>query len=80
MISESGDAGAYRATLAHLRTLVGRVETVVPGHGAPIPRRRALEILDEDLAYLQALPDADLPAGRRTATQRRIHEENVTRS
>jgi glyoxylase-like metal-dependent hydrolase (beta-lactamase superfamily II) len=80
MISESGDAVAYQATLQHLRTLVERAETVVPGHGAPIPREQALTILAEDLDYLQALPDAELPPGRRTATQRRIHEENATRT
>jgi glyoxylase-like metal-dependent hydrolase (beta-lactamase superfamily II) len=80
MISESGDAGAYQATLEHLRTLVERAETVVPGHGAPTPREQALTILAEDLAYLAALPDADLPPGRRTAAQRRIHEENATRT
>jgi hydroxyacylglutathione hydrolase len=80
MISESGDAVAYQGTLQHLRTLVERAETVVPGHGAPIPREQALTILAEDLDYLQALPDAELPPGRRTATQRRIHEENATRT
>jgi glyoxylase-like metal-dependent hydrolase (beta-lactamase superfamily II) len=80
MISESGDADAYQGTLQHLRTLVERAETVVPGHGAPIGREQALTILAEDLDYLQALPDAELPPGRRTATQRRIHEENATRT
>jgi glyoxylase-like metal-dependent hydrolase (beta-lactamase superfamily II) len=80
MISESGDAGAYQATLSRLRGLVERAETIVPGHGAPIPSEQALTILGEDLAYLEALPDAGLPPGRRTAAQQRIHAENVSRT
>jgi glyoxylase-like metal-dependent hydrolase (beta-lactamase superfamily II) len=63
----------YRETLERLRPLVQRAETVVPGHGAPMPRDRALEVLSEDLRYLE---DGTLPAGRRTATQRKIHEAN----
>ena len=47
---ESRDA--YLATLRRLRELVGRVETVVPGHGEPMPRARALEVLDRDEAAL----------------------------
>ncbi|MBV9195756.1 MAG: MBL fold metallo-hydrolase [Solirubrobacterales bacterium] len=80
MISESGSVAAYRSTLAHLRGLLDRAETVVPGHGAPVGRARALEILAEDLAYLEALPDAELPPGRRTAAQQRIHAENLSRA
>jgi glyoxylase-like metal-dependent hydrolase (beta-lactamase superfamily II) len=79
MISPSGSVTQYQATLQHLRGLVQRAETVVPGHGAPIPRDHALEILDEDAAYLAALPDPELPKNRRTATQRQIHAENATR-
>jgi glyoxylase-like metal-dependent hydrolase (beta-lactamase superfamily II) len=63
----------YRATLDRLRPLVERAETVVPGHGAPMPRHQALRILAEDAAYLDG---GTLPAGRRTATQRKIHEAN----
>lgn len=47
---ESRDA--YLATLRRLRELVERVETVVPGHGDPMPRARALEVLDRDEAAL----------------------------
>jgi glyoxylase-like metal-dependent hydrolase (beta-lactamase superfamily II) len=36
---------AYLATLRRLRPLVERAETVVPGHGEPLSRARALEIL-----------------------------------
>ena len=55
---------------------------VVPGHGGPIEGERALAILREDRAYLEALlehgADAPLPlARRRTGAQRKIHAENV---
>ncbi len=78
-ISASGSVGAYAATLERLRALVERVTTVVPGHGAPLQRERALRILHEDVTYLDALQrgDARLPQGRGTAAQRKIHEENA---
>lgn len=44
-------AEAYRATLERLRPLVESVEWVVPGHGAPLGRARALEILEAHLAH-----------------------------
>jgi len=40
---ESRDA--YLATLRRLRPLVERAETIVPGHGEPLSRARAMEIL-----------------------------------
>ena len=79
MISESGSAGAYVATLERLRPLVEQAEHVIPGHGSPLARGDALRILDEDLAYIKALPDAELPSARRTAAQDKIHAENVSR-
>jgi glyoxylase-like metal-dependent hydrolase (beta-lactamase superfamily II) len=79
MISESGSAGAYLATLERLRPLVEQAEHVIPGHGSPLARGDALRILDEDLAYIKALPDAELPSARRTAAQDKIHAENVSR-
>jgi glyoxylase-like metal-dependent hydrolase (beta-lactamase superfamily II) len=73
----------YAATLERLRPLVERAITVVPGHGAPLSQGEALVVLDEDAAYVAALTvdgaEAPLPRGRRSATQRRIHEENVAR-
>jgi len=55
----------------------------VPGHGRPLDRADAITVLDEDVAYLEALgtagPQTQLPAGRRTGAQRRIHAENVER-
>jgi glyoxylase-like metal-dependent hydrolase (beta-lactamase superfamily II) len=80
-ISPGGSLSAYRATLARLGGLVERAATVVPGHGAPQPRTRALEILDQDLDYLDALDRGDrsppLPAGRDTPRQRALHDENL---
>jgi glyoxylase-like metal-dependent hydrolase (beta-lactamase superfamily II) len=73
----------YRATLARLAPLVEAAETVVPGHGRPLTRGAALNVLDEDAGYLEALEAGDerprLPAGRDTAEQRRIHAENLAR-
>ena len=83
-ISEGGSVTAYLATLERLQALVARVDTVVPGHGGPIERDQAVEILREDVEYLQALlsdgENAPLPAGRRTGAQRKIHAENATRT
>jgi len=82
-ISEDGSASAYLATLDRLEPLVERVEHVVPGHGVVVDRERALALLREDRAYLQALleqgADAPLPLARRTGAQRKIHAENVSR-
>lgn len=75
-----GSLDAYRETLFRLSPLVNRAATVIPGHGAPLTGERALEILAEDLAYLNALAAGDevtLPQGRRSATQKQIHERNL---
>ena len=83
MISPGGSPDAYAATLARLEALVARADWIVPGHGAPIGREQAGQILGEDRAYLAALAARDdeprLPEGRRSARQREIHTENVTR-
>jgi glyoxylase-like metal-dependent hydrolase (beta-lactamase superfamily II) len=84
-LSPGGSAEAYLATLDRLRTLVERAQTIVPGHGRPLDREGATEVLEEDVAYLNALIEqgaaAPLPPGRRTKAQRRIHAENAaTRS
>jgi glyoxylase-like metal-dependent hydrolase (beta-lactamase superfamily II) len=82
-ISPGGSVDAYVATLDRLRAVLDHAETVVPGHGRPLAQSEALTLLEEDAAYLRALgeagADAQLPAGRRTGTQRRIHAENVER-
>jgi glyoxylase-like metal-dependent hydrolase (beta-lactamase superfamily II) len=79
MLSEGGSRSAYLATLERLRPLVEQADHVVAGHGGAIDARRALSILDEDVAYLAGLPDSKLPIARRSAEQKRIHGENLKR-
>ena len=80
-LNAGGDLDAYLATLERLRPLARASEHVVPGHGPVIDATAALAVLDEDLAYLNAVrdrgADAELPAGRRSRQQRRLHAENV---
>jgi glyoxylase-like metal-dependent hydrolase (beta-lactamase superfamily II) len=80
-LNDGGDLDAYLATLGRLRELVERAEHIVPGHGPVLDRERALAVLDEDAAYMQALcelgAEAELPAGRRSAAQLQQHRENV---
>ena len=77
-----GSLVAYRATLQRLRGLVEQAEHVVPGHGPVLDGARALTVLKEDLAYLRALEeqgaDAQLPPGRRSEAQLRLHMGNLT--
>jgi glyoxylase-like metal-dependent hydrolase (beta-lactamase superfamily II) len=79
MISRGGSRSAYLATLERLRPLVEQADHVVAGHGGAIDGVRALAILNEDVAYLEGLPDAKLPIARRSAEQKRIHGENLER-
>jgi glyoxylase-like metal-dependent hydrolase (beta-lactamase superfamily II) len=83
MLSPGGSLDAYLATLQRLSPLIARSEWIVPGHGAPLSRDAAIRIAAEDTAYLTALLVGDdeprLPEGRRTARQREIHIENMTR-
>jgi glyoxylase-like metal-dependent hydrolase (beta-lactamase superfamily II) len=83
-ISPGGSVPEYRATLARLAGLVDECEAIVPGHGSPHDRSRALEIIDEDVDYLDALERGDerikLPTGRDTKRQREIHAENLRHS
>jgi glyoxylase-like metal-dependent hydrolase (beta-lactamase superfamily II) len=83
VLGEGGSLDAYLATLERLRPLVAGAEHVVPGHGPVLDSERALAILEEDVAYLSALREvgaaAELPEGRRTKAQRRIHSENLDR-
>jgi glyoxylase-like metal-dependent hydrolase (beta-lactamase superfamily II) len=58
------DKPLYRKTLDRLRGLVADADVVVPGHGAPLTRDTALEILGEDIDYLDA---GTVPKGRFTA-------------
>ena len=81
MLSDTGSRDAYVATLERLRPYVEQADFVVPGHGTPVDGTRALAILREDVAYLQALPDPKpkLPLARQTSAQRTIHAENLRR-
>ena len=83
MISAGGSLTAYRATLARLSGLIAQAEWVVPGHGAPLTRGRAQEVLAEDDQYLAELgrdpQGARLPASRAgSPRQAQIHADNVT--
>jgi glyoxylase-like metal-dependent hydrolase (beta-lactamase superfamily II) len=78
-ISESGSRDAYLATLRRLAPLVEQAQHVVPGHGEVLDAARAAAILREDVAYLEALPDAQLPIARRSPAQRTIHARNLER-
>ena len=79
-----GGSHDYRETLGRLRKLVERVETVVPGHGTPQSSEGALGLLEQDLAYLDALKregaEASLPEGRDGPAQKRIHAANAERT
>lgn len=80
-ISEGGSLEAYRATLARLGPLVEAAEHVVPGHGPAHTAERALRLIEEDVAYLDALEAGEerppLPAGRDSKAQRKIHSRNM---
>jgi glyoxylase-like metal-dependent hydrolase (beta-lactamase superfamily II) len=73
----------YQDTLRRLRGLIERVETVIPGHGEPLSAAQARALIAQDEAYLEALAGGggapELPPGRRTPEQRRIHAENIAR-
>lgn len=80
--AEGGGApAAYRATLERLRPLVADAEYVVPGHGHALDSAAAMRILEEDIAYLDAVEEmgaqASLPPRRRTKAQRGLHLQNV---
>lgn len=79
MLSPGGGLDDYRATLARLAPLVEAAESIVPGHGAVHDRDAALRILHEDVGYLDALErgGAELPKGRDSGEQRKIHERNL---
>jgi glyoxylase-like metal-dependent hydrolase (beta-lactamase superfamily II) len=81
MLSPGGSPSAYRATLERLAPLVEQADWVVPGHGAPQSRERALAVLEEDAEYLgQLLADpaqAAPPQSRADSFQRGIHTSNL---
>jgi glyoxylase-like metal-dependent hydrolase (beta-lactamase superfamily II) len=71
----------YLATLERLQPIAREAEYLVPGHGPVLSAERALAVIAEDLAYLLALRrrggEVELPAGRRSRTQRMRHAENL---
>jgi glyoxylase-like metal-dependent hydrolase (beta-lactamase superfamily II) len=82
-LNAGGDVEAYLKTLELLRPLVACAERIVPGHGPVVDGASALAILEEDVVYIQSLSrkgiEAELPASRGSAAQRRVHRENATR-
>ena len=84
-LQEQGSRTAYLATLGRLKPYVEQADWVVSGHGGPIDAARALAIMREDVAYLQALGDGDaagraaLPLARRDRRMREVHAHNVAR-
>jgi glyoxylase-like metal-dependent hydrolase (beta-lactamase superfamily II) len=81
------DAAAYAGTLARLGPLLERAETVVPGHGGPLQRAQAQQVLADDATYVGALVAGDaaaaeraLPRSRLTAAQRAVHAGNLERA
>jgi glyoxylase-like metal-dependent hydrolase (beta-lactamase superfamily II) len=71
----------YEATLTLLGGLLERAERIVPGHGEVMESSRATEVLEQDLAYLQALREGArspaLPPGRDGRRDRSLHAENL---
>ena len=78
-----GMLDAYLATLERLRSLVASAAHVVPGHGPVLDGQAALDVLDEDVGYLQRLRErgaaAELPTRRRSPAQRELHAQNAAR-
>jgi glyoxylase-like metal-dependent hydrolase (beta-lactamase superfamily II) len=71
VLGSGGTAEAYADTLGRLRPLVERVEHIVPGHGRVLDRERALEILDEDLAYVRDVGPSSATRLRRSSRSAR---------
>jgi glyoxylase-like metal-dependent hydrolase (beta-lactamase superfamily II) len=61
------DLTAYRATLVRMRALLPRIERVIPGHGPQLDRAQTAAIVDEDLAYLDALAECASRGDRESA-------------
>jgi glyoxylase-like metal-dependent hydrolase (beta-lactamase superfamily II) len=78
-----GSPTAYLATLGRLGQLVERADWIVPGHGAPLDRTRAAEIVADHRGYVEAMIADPLavkpPLARGRPEQRRLHAANVER-
>lgn len=83
--SPGGSRDAYLATLRRLTPYVEQADWIVPGHGEHLDAQRALAILREDVAYLEALESGEgagtaaLPLARRDRVQKQIHADNLAR-
>ena len=75
LISSAGSTTAYAATLERLEPLVRRAETIVPGHGPPLTRERALALLEVDHRYATQL--GEQLRGPWTDRQQQIHGDNL---
>ena len=78
LISKAGSVAAYLDTLDRLEAIVARARTVVPGHGPPLGRDRALELIELDRRYVSDLR-AGPTRGPKTQRQHRIHVDNVNK-
>ena len=82
-ISPGGSVEAYLATLERLRALVERAETIVPGHGRPLPsaaRWRCSRRTSRTCARCRPrAPTRPCPQAAGRAHNSRIHAENVER-
>ena len=78
LIAQAGSVEGYLATLDRLEPLVREARTIVPGHGPPLDRARALALLDLDRRYVADLRSGPL-RGPSSHRQRRIHEDNVAK-
>jgi glyoxylase-like metal-dependent hydrolase (beta-lactamase superfamily II) len=78
LISRAGSVEDYLDTLDRLEAIVARATTIVPGHGPPLDRRRALELIDLDRRYVSDLK-AGPTRGPQSARQHRIHVDNVNK-
>jgi glyoxylase-like metal-dependent hydrolase (beta-lactamase superfamily II) len=80
-LGPGGALSAYRETLGRFDGLIREGMTVVPGHGAPLEASDAARVLEEDVAYLDALSEGSerpkLPSGRDTPRQRAVHAGNL---
>jgi glyoxylase-like metal-dependent hydrolase (beta-lactamase superfamily II) len=82
MLTPEGSIDAYRETLLRFGELARDASWVIPGHGAPLEGERAIDILEQDIVYLEQLANdrdgAELPRSRSSAAQKRIHEANLS--
>ncbi len=79
LLGPGGTVEAYVQTLERLRGLVERVEHIVPGHGRVLDRAQALEILEEDLAYVRSVGPASATRLRRSSRSARPQRSALPR-